>query len=486
MNVGTKISDHLKVFNGIVSELEAIGVKLDDEDKVLRLIWSLPSSYEHIKPILMYGKETDGVLSYYKIRGPDKIAIDQETEKGSKVIGEECIKRITRHHRHHHHNMVATVVPLRRAGKAAPEGRQQKQMAWMQAFQAVKDIFLIMANSELMSPVDNVAVSTEKLRQRFLKENVNRPASRDFEQIMKNEFASLQNQLMLLKQKHWLLLEPNRQLEGEGDMAMQQYFYEYHFLHKIMEIIFSESPIEYADDNERVDLSEEDMDEEDNDFLTSSSPSDDDDLYAFEADDCNKPAIISAGLNFPHVKHQKLPDQLEKEKGVSLWSIIRDNNGKDPTKCLPVYFNEPLFSAKIHGILLRSHTRVSCCVALTPGNSLMRILIVAAFCSIPICFYRRKNLQTIYSLLGKIHEAHYPDTGLRFFSEKVSHNPVILACHCESTGWRLYGDSIRNRKFCGRSIQLVLVGILTIEFGDEKFYSGVRYKEFSKIRVERQ
>lgn len=45
----------------------------------------------------------DGVLSYYKVHGPDKIVINQETEKGSRVIGEEWIKRILRHHRHHHH-----------------------------------------------------------------------------------------------------------------------------------------------------------------------------------------------------------------------------------------------------------------------------------------------------------------------------------------------------------------------------------------------
>jgi hypothetical protein len=40
-----------------------------------------------------------------------------------------------------------------------------------------------------------------------------------------------------------------------------------------------------------------------------------------------------------------LPDPVEKEKGVSLWSMIKDNIGKDLTKvCLPVYFNEPLSS----------------------------------------------------------------------------------------------------------------------------------------------
>ena len=54
---GTTISDHLSVLNGIVSKLETLGVKMDDEDKALRLILSLPSSYEHMKPILIHGKE---------------------------------------------------------------------------------------------------------------------------------------------------------------------------------------------------------------------------------------------------------------------------------------------------------------------------------------------------------------------------------------------------------------------------------------------
>ena len=55
---GIKIFDHLNVLNGIVSELKAIGVKIENEDKTLRLLWSLPISYKHILPTLMYGKET--------------------------------------------------------------------------------------------------------------------------------------------------------------------------------------------------------------------------------------------------------------------------------------------------------------------------------------------------------------------------------------------------------------------------------------------
>lgn len=53
-----------------------------------------------------------------------------------------------------------------------------------------------------------------------------------------------------------------------------------------------------------------------------------------------------ATSDYPYVKRRKkLPEPSQKEKGVSLWSMIKDNIGKDLTKvCLPVFFNEPLSS----------------------------------------------------------------------------------------------------------------------------------------------
>jgi len=58
MDDGTKISDYLSNLNYIISELESIEVKIDDEDKALRLILSLPPSYNHLKPVLINGKES--------------------------------------------------------------------------------------------------------------------------------------------------------------------------------------------------------------------------------------------------------------------------------------------------------------------------------------------------------------------------------------------------------------------------------------------
>lgn len=87
------------------------------------------------------------------------------------------------------------------------------RLAWMEALQAVKDLFPRMSNSELMASIDNVTVSTEKLRQRLMEEGVSEAAIQDSEQIMRSEFSAVQNQLMLLKQKQWLIIDTLRQLE---------------------------------------------------------------------------------------------------------------------------------------------------------------------------------------------------------------------------------------------------------------------------------
>lgn len=63
MNKGTFSSHHLRVLNGIISELKAIKVKTDDKNQVLRLIWSLPSSYKRMKLILIHEKEKITLLN---------------------------------------------------------------------------------------------------------------------------------------------------------------------------------------------------------------------------------------------------------------------------------------------------------------------------------------------------------------------------------------------------------------------------------------
>jgi len=52
------VLEHLNFFNKIINELLAVNVKIDEEDKALILLSSLPESYEHIITAMQYGKET--------------------------------------------------------------------------------------------------------------------------------------------------------------------------------------------------------------------------------------------------------------------------------------------------------------------------------------------------------------------------------------------------------------------------------------------
>ncbi|PPR98879.1 hypothetical protein GOBAR_AA21797 [Gossypium barbadense] len=411
----------------------------------------------------------DGVLSYYKIHGPDKIVVSQETEKGSKVIGEESHRIISRHRNSISHHSATRRKPFGEVHLKVSSIRESRsddkrfsiftgtkrlhlraetrddRVAWMEALQAVKDMFPRMSNSELMAPTDNVVVSTEKLRKRLMQEGISESAIQDSEQIMKSEFAELQKQLVLLKQKQWLLIDTLRQLETEKvDL-----------------------------ENTVVDESQNKLNDQGASSMIRQDKSSDDGLNGFDSEDDIDPYIKSVGSNFPYIKRRKkLPDPVEREKGVSLWSMIKDNIGKDLTKvCLPVYFNEPLSSLqKCFEDLEYSYLLDRAYEWGKRGNSLMRILNVAAFAVSGYSSTEGRICKPFNPLLGETYEADFPDKGLRFFSEKVSHHPMIVACHCQGTGWKLWGDSNLKSKFWGRSIQLDPVGVLTLEFEDGEVF----------------
>ncbi|OWM90182.1 oxysterol-binding protein-related protein 1C-like isoform X2 [Punica granatum] len=460
----------------------------------------------------------DGVLSYYKIHGPDKIVVDQEMVKGSKIIGEESMRRISRFSNGQSQNRRQPLGEIHLKVSSIRESKsddkrfsiftgmkrlhlraesREDRVAWMEALQAVKDMFPRMSNSELMAPIQNITMSTEKLRERLQQEGVREATIQESEQIMKNEFSAMQQQLMLLKQKQWQLIDTLRQLETEkvdlentvvdesqrqcndqGTSALRR--------EKDSEASASGS------EDERVDIAEEETDDEDHtffdtrDFLSSSSfksngsdyrrssfSSDDEGLNAGESDNDINSSIMPSGTNFPYVKRRKkLPDPVEKEKGVSLWSMIKDNIGKDLTKvCLPVYFNEPLSSLQ----KCFEDLEYSCLLDRANewgkrGNSLMRILNVAAFAVSGYSSTEGRSCKPFNPLLGETYEADYPDKGLRFISEKVSHHPMVVACHCDGTGWKFWADSDLKSKFWGRSIQLDPVGTLTLEFDDGEVF----------------
>ncbi|KAG6496460.1 hypothetical protein ZIOFF_044327 [Zingiber officinale] len=443
----------------------------------------------------------DGVLSYYKIHGPDRIDLRQESEKGSKIIGEESARRLARRKKGGSHHPRKPVGEVHLKVSSIRESRSDDKrfsifsgtkrlhlraetgddrVAWVEVLQAMKDMFPRISNGDHMAPVDNVLVSTEKLRKRLQEDGLSETAIQDCEQIMRSEFAALHKQLVLLQQKQALLVDTLRHLEVPTSLAGNDLERSCQYL--------SDSSMQYE------------------------------------------------GLKYSHVtRRKKMPDPVEKEKGVSLWSIIKDNIGKDLTKvCLPVYFNEPLsslqkcfedleysylldqasewskkwYAAAIGLFFVQIKISENFDFHLIFGNGLMRMLNVAAFAVSAYASTDGRSCKPFNPLLGETYEADYPDKRLRFFSEKniqkkvknsssfcppsdsfcggsenarhvpsflvkilqVSHHPMIVACHCEGKGWKFWGDSNLKSKFWGRSIQLDPVGVLTLEFDDGEVF----------------
>ena len=58
MKEGTAMKDHLDEFNKLILDLENVNVMLEDEDRALILLSSLPNSYEHFVDTLLYGRQT--------------------------------------------------------------------------------------------------------------------------------------------------------------------------------------------------------------------------------------------------------------------------------------------------------------------------------------------------------------------------------------------------------------------------------------------
>ncbi|KAJ4766240.1 Oxysterol-binding protein-related protein 1D [Rhynchospora pubera] len=459
----------------------------------------------------------DGVLSYYKVHGPDRISVGPVcgANGGVRVIGEDSLRRVRRDQACAYgsasgrrwkpfgeiHLKVSSIRPSKSDDKRLYifsgtktlhlrcESREDRNL-WVEALVSAKDQFpRVLTNTDL-GPTMEIVVSTDKLRARLLQEGLSEVVVKECESIMSSEVSDLQNQLQSLHQKHVILLDKLRQLETEkfelettvidatkereahGGVCNGRYsdFYS---------VMSEGSATESDPDNESQGANAESDEEEvlyfdTKDFLSAESLR----SASYRSRD-SLTSRLSGGLHdlpfgikiseYPYVKRRdRLPEPKEKEKPVGLWSIIKENIGKDLSGvCLPVYFNEPLSSLqKCFEDLEYSYLVDRALEWGKQGNSLMRILHIAAFAVSGYASTEGRQCKPFNPLLGETYEANYPDKGLRFFSEKVSHHPMIVACHCEGQGWNFWGDSNLKGKFWGRSIQLDPIGILTLQFDD--------------------
>ena len=58
MEEDSSLANHIDNFNKIILDLEDINVKLEDEDKAIILLSSLPPSYKHFVDTLLYERQS--------------------------------------------------------------------------------------------------------------------------------------------------------------------------------------------------------------------------------------------------------------------------------------------------------------------------------------------------------------------------------------------------------------------------------------------
>lgn len=85
MDEGTFVADHLNVFNMIVAELTSVGVKIDDEDRCMLLLCSLPDSWDHL--VMTIGSTT----TTFTMEGVVASLLSEETRRKSSEMVKDAL-----------------------------------------------------------------------------------------------------------------------------------------------------------------------------------------------------------------------------------------------------------------------------------------------------------------------------------------------------------------------------------------------------------
>lgn len=144
----------------------------------------------------------------------------------------------------------------------------------------------------------------------------------------------------------------------------------------------------------------------------------------------------------------------------SIIGFLRKNVGKDlSTISMPVSANEPL------SMLQRAAEQLEYSQLLDNAckspDAFERLMYVAAFAVSTLSNARVKERsirKPFNPMLGETYELVREDRGFRFIAEKVSHRPVQLAFHAESSQWTFTQSPLPSQKFWGKSSEIITEG----------------------------
>lgn len=221
-------------------------------------------------------------------------------------------------------------------------------------------------------------------------------------------------------------------------------------------------------DAEDIDLSggeEEDIDQ--NSTIDDGESSDDEAESSQSSSSTNVLDLTSVGNC---TRRAKLPSPAVADPGSAL-SVFRKNVGKDlSTIAMPISMNEPLNMLQKACEELEYSELLD--KASTLEDALDRLLYVTVF---SISSYASSQYRTgrkpFNPMMTETYENIRPDRGFRFISEKVSHNPLIIAAHAESKGFKYWQSTTIKSKFWGKSMEFMTEGTfhVTLTGHDDHF-----------------
>ncbi|XP_013630009.1 PREDICTED: oxysterol-binding protein-related protein 2B isoform X3 [Brassica oleracea var. oleracea] len=386
----------------------------------------------------------DGILSYSKIRRPENVNLLSPSDD-VRLIGDNSTDRLSRMYscsgrgRRKHHKTIG-IVHLKQVSSYRESKSDNKKFyiftanktlhlrtdsrsdraAWLQALASTRRILPLQSISgdfSFVSPTD-LSISTERLKKRLRENGINENLVKECEEIVDSAFSEVQEQIKLLHEERTKLLDALKQLEMANLEAEAS---------GIHESVYQLPNHNYSS-------------------LRS-----------------GKYSVQVLHLMCLRISPRKmsLPSMTLLSVLANLMLVPRTCISKDEQGFLIQQRKRKCFEDLEYSYLLDQAYEYG-----KSGNSLLRALYVAAFAVSGYASTEGRHCKPFNPLLGETYEADFPEKGIRFFSEKVSHHPTVIACHCEGKGWKFWGDTNLRSKFWGRSIQLEPVGVLTLEFDD--------------------
>jgi hypothetical protein len=171
------------------------------------------------------------------------------------------------------------------------------------------------------------------------------------------------------------------------------------------------------------------------------------------ADEETKTIMIQVEDEEPE-ERDMLPWLKDPNAKISIWSVIKDNIGKDISKIsVPVFFNDPTSllqkcaqSMEYNDLLDRA--------GLEP-DPVKRIALIAIHGATQLTICERTASKPFNPLLGETFE--YVTKDFSFLSEQVTHHPPVTANYCRSNKglYTLVNNQKTNTKFNGKYMGLV-------------------------------